>query len=90
MKVIDSTLQGKDSIVVQLTGSGKSLCFQFSPVYQQKKGIVVIPTISLMKDKVTNLGEKGIKSTFLGSAQLDKTVENIALNPSSEYYLCYT
>ena len=44
-----STLLGKDSIVVQPTGSGKSLCLQFPPVYQEKKGIVVTPTISLMR-----------------------------------------
>ena len=39
-KVIDSTLSGKDSIVVQPTGSGKSLCYQFPPVYQNKKALV--------------------------------------------------
>ena len=42
-----------------------------------------------MKDQVTNVGEKGIKSTFLGSAQLDKSIENVALNPSSEYRIIY-
>jgi len=49
-QVLDATLAGKDSIIVQPTGSGKSLCFQFPPVYEQKKAIVVIPTVSLMND----------------------------------------
>ena len=52
--VIDNTLSGKDSIIVQPTGSGKSLCYQFPPVYQNNKAIVVSPTISLMHDQVNN------------------------------------
>jgi hypothetical protein len=35
--------------------SGKSLCFQFPPVYQNKKGIIVTLTISLMQDQVHKL-----------------------------------
>ncbi|MDD9816535.1 MAG: RecQ family ATP-dependent DNA helicase [Gammaproteobacteria bacterium] len=88
-QVLDATLAGKDSIIVQPTGSGKSLCFQFPPVYEQKKAIVVVPTISLMNDQVTNLAEKGIKAVLLGSAQLDKSVEDIALSPKSDYRLVF-
>ena len=66
--VIDNALAGRDSIIVQPTCSGKSLCFQFPPVYTNKKAIVVSPTISMMYDQVTNLLGKKIKSTFLGSA----------------------
>ena len=44
-KVIHSTLLGKDSIVVQPTGSGKSLCFQFPPIYQQKKALLSHPQL---------------------------------------------
>lgn len=82
--VIDNTLAGRDSIVVQPTGSGKSLCFQFPPIYTNKKAIVISPTISLMYDQVTNLLDKKIKSTFLGFAQLDKTVEDRALSADGE------
>lgn len=88
-EVIDATLAGQDSIVVQPTGSGKSLCFQFPPVYQQKKAIVIAPTISLMEDQVTNLAEIGIKSILLGSAQLDKTAEDVALASDSEYPIIF-
>ena len=75
-KVIDNTMSGKYSIVVQPTGSGKSLCYQFPPVYQNKKALVVSPTISLMNDQVNTLSQKNIKATFLGSAQLDKATED--------------
>ena len=78
-KAIDAVLAGRDAIVVQPTGSGKSLCYQFPPIYDNIKAIVVSATISLVNDQVTNLAEKGIKSVFLGSAQLDKSAEDRAL-----------
>ena len=47
-EIILSVLEGKDTAVIQPTGSGKSLCFQFPAIYQHKKAIVVSPTIYLM------------------------------------------
>ena len=47
-EIILSVLEGKDTVVIQSTGSGKSLCFQFPAIYQHKKTVVVSPTISLM------------------------------------------
>ena len=78
-KIIDATLEGRDSLVIHPTGSGKSLCFQFPPVFQEKKAFVITPTISLMQDQVHGLLQKGISSTFLGSAQPDKQAEHHAL-----------
>ena len=88
-KVISALLSGKDCLVVHPTGSGKSLCFQFPPVFEGKKAIVVTPTISLMQDQVTNLEEKGIKAVYLGSAQLDVSVEDHALSPGSDVSLVF-
>ena len=34
--VINATLEGKDTLVIQPTGSGKSLCFLFPPVHENK------------------------------------------------------
>lgn len=65
-------------------GSGKSLCFQFPPIYMNEKAIIVTPTISLMYDQVEKLNGKGIHSTFLGSAQMDKCAETWALEPTSD------
>ena len=32
-RVIDAVLNNRDSLVIQPTGSGQSLCYQFSAVY---------------------------------------------------------
>ena len=83
-KIIDATLEGRDTLVIHPTGRGKSLCFQFPPVFQDKKAFVITPTISLMQDQVHGLQQKGINSTFLGSAQPNKQAECNALDPQSD------
>ena len=82
-------IKGKDSLIIQPTGSGKSLCFQFPPVYQNKKAIIITPTISLMQDQVHKLTGLGIPSVFLGSAQLDKSLETQALLPESKELIIF-
>ena len=68
--VINATLNGQDTLVVQPTGSGKSICLQFPPVYLNKKAIIVTPTISLMQDQVHKLNGIGVQSVLWGSAHL--------------------
>ncbi|KAK7812184.1 hypothetical protein U0070_014775 [Myodes glareolus] len=58
-KVIHSVLEERrDNVVVMATGYGKSLCFQYPPVYAGKIGIVISPLISLMEDQVLQLEGK--------------------------------
>ena len=87
--VIDATLNGQDTLVIQPTGSGKSICFQFPPIYLNKKAIIVTPTISLMQHQVHKLNGIGIQSVLLGSAQLDKQVEIHALQPDSKEQIIF-
>lgn len=54
------------------TGSGKSLCYQYPPVFLNQIAIVISPLISLMEDQVNNLEQQGIPAAFLGSAQTEK------------------
>ena len=82
--VIEATIDGKDSLVIYPTGSGKSICFQFPPLYMNKKAIIVTPIISLMYDQVEKLNSKGIHSIFLGSAQMDKHAETRPLEPTGD------
>ena len=79
-EAITALLSGQDCLVVQPTGSGKSLCFQFPAVHQNKISIVITPTISLMQDHVKNCELYGIKAAYFGSAQLDLHMEERILS----------
>ncbi|NXT73805.1 WRN helicase, partial [Zapornia atra] len=69
-KVIRSVLEDRrDNLVVMATGYGKSLCYQFPPVYTGRTGIVISPLISLMEDQVLQLSMSEIPACLLGSAQ---------------------
>ncbi|XP_074084393.1 bifunctional 3'-5' exonuclease/ATP-dependent helicase WRN isoform X2 [Macrotis lagotis] len=77
-KVIHSVLEERrDNLVVMATGYGKSLCFQFPPVFVDGIGIVVSPLISLMEDQVLQLQMSNIKACFLGSAQSDNVIQSV-------------
>uniref|UniRef100_A0A8B9MQ29 DNA 3'-5' helicase n=1 Tax=Accipiter nisus TaxID=211598 RepID=A0A8B9MQ29_9AVES len=69
-KVINSVLEHRrDNLVVMATGYGKSLCYQFPPVFTGCTGIVICPLISLMEDQVLQLTMSEIPACLLGSAQ---------------------
>ncbi|NXS53533.1 WRN helicase, partial [Brachypteracias leptosomus] len=77
-KVISSVLEDRrDNLVVMATGYGKSLCYQFPPVYTGHTGIVICPLISLMEDQVLQLSMSGIAACLLGSAQTRNVKESI-------------
>ncbi|KAM7227229.1 hypothetical protein CapIbe_021642 [Capra ibex] len=87
-KVIHSVLEErKDNVVVMATGYGKSLCFQYPPVYVGGIGLVISPLISLMEDQVLQLEISSIPACFLGSAQSKNVVENIKLGKYRIVYL---
>ncbi|XP_075412833.1 bifunctional 3'-5' exonuclease/ATP-dependent helicase WRN isoform X3 [Tenrec ecaudatus] len=86
-KVIHSVLEERrDNVVVMATGYGKSLCFQYPPVYEGKIGIVISPLISLMEDQVLQLAMSNIPACFLGSAQSKNVLEDVKL---SKYRIVY-
>ncbi|XP_014740421.1 PREDICTED: Werner syndrome ATP-dependent helicase isoform X6 [Sturnus vulgaris] len=77
-KVINSLLEDRrDNLVVMATGYGKSLCYQFPPVYTGHTGVVICPLISLMEDQVLQLTMTGIPACFLGSAQSKQVRDSI-------------
>ena len=79
LKIIQAALARKNTFVLQPTGSGKSLCFQFPPLVTKKMTVVLTPTIALMNDQTVAMTEKGIRATYLGSTQKDpKVKEKIA------------
>ncbi len=88
-EVIDAAISGKDTIVVQATGSGKSLCYQFPAVHTGKLSLVITPTVSLMKDQTDQLNRAGIPAAFVGSCQPDHSVEGKVFSPDSNIKILF-
>ena len=67
--MVRTVLQGKHAVIMQPTGSGKSICFQLPPFFGGGMALVIAPTLSLIHDQVHDLRSKGIPATFLCSTQ---------------------
>jgi ATP-dependent DNA helicase RecQ len=67
-QIIKRTLAGKSSLVLMPTGMGKSLCYQLPALMLPGLTIVISPLISLMKDQVDSLTEKGIDAAYINSS----------------------
>ena len=59
-EVVKGVLDGKNAIVIQPTGSGKSLCYQLPPFAGVGTAVIISPTLSLIYDQVEDLCLKGM------------------------------
>jgi ATP-dependent DNA helicase RecQ len=67
-EAVQAALEGRDTLVLMPTGSGKSLCFQLPALELHGMTIVVSPLIALMKDQVDQLRQKGIAAQEFNSS----------------------
>ena len=60
---------GKRVLMIEKTGFGKSLCFQFPATQFDGLTIIFSPLIALMRDQVKGLNERGISARYINSEQ---------------------
>src|SRR5512140_3572582 len=66
---IDKLLKGERVLLIEKTGFGKSLCFQFPAVIFEGITVVFSPLIALMRDQVKKLNSLGISAKCINSEQ---------------------
>ncbi len=66
-EIIQSLLEGKDTLAILPTGSGKSVCYQLPALITKGVCLVVSPLIALLKDQVQQLNKRNIPAAALYS-----------------------
>lgn len=89
-EIIQSVLDGHDTLALMPTGGGKSLCFQVPTMVLDGLCLVVTPLIALMKDQVENLRSRDIRAaaiyTGMTAEQQKIALDNCQFGP---YHFLY-
>jgi ATP-dependent DNA helicase RecQ len=90
-EIIQSVLDGKDTLALLPTGGGKSICFQVPALAQEGICLVISPLIALMKDQVQNLQKRNIPALAIYSGmhyqEIDRLLDNCVYGNVKFLYL---
>ena len=64
-EIVQSVLDGRDTLALMPTGGGKSLCFQVPTMAMNGLCLIITPLIALMKDQVENLRRRDIRAAAI-------------------------
>lgn len=68
-RAIERILRGERILMIERTGFGKSLCYQFPATQFDGVTVIFSPLIALMRDQVRSLCKRGIPAAFINSEQ---------------------
>jgi ATP-dependent DNA helicase RecQ len=81
-EVLESVLQGSDTLVIMPTGGGKSLCYQVPAFIRPGITLVISPLIALMKDQVDSLRVLDLSAeaihSLMGPREREEALHKIA------------
>ncbi|HKF47878.1 MAG TPA: ATP-dependent DNA helicase RecQ [Terracidiphilus sp.] len=72
-EAIESLLQGRDTLLVQPTGSGKSAVYQIAGALMDGSTVVVSPLIALQKDQADTIEASGLDGAAVVNSTLNTT-----------------
>ncbi|MGB3183744.1 MAG: DEAD/DEAH box helicase [Cyclobacteriaceae bacterium] len=76
-ETIDLLLQGNSVLLIEKTGFGKSLCYQFPATQFEGLTVIFSPLIALMRDQVHGLNRKDIAARLINFEQLEEEHEQV-------------
>ena len=85
-EIIQSVLDGNDTLALLPTGAGKSICYQIPALSKEGICIVISPLIALMKDQVFQLKKRNIKAAAIFSGLSYSEIDIILDNAQFGYY----
>jgi ATP-dependent DNA helicase RecQ len=76
-EIVQSVLEGRNTLAIMPTGGGKSLCFQLPALCREGVTVVISPLIALMRDQVRALRAAGVEAGALTSGNTDEETEEV-------------
>lgn len=85
-EVINSLLEGHDTLALMPTGGGKSITYQVPAMMCEGVALIISPLVALMKDQVDGLRRYGIRAGYLHSGQSRGEMLAVLDNCTFDYY----
>ena len=90
-EAVQAAIEGRDTVIIMPTGSGKSVCFQLPALELEGTAVVVSPLIALMKDQADTLRARGIAVAEVNSTlKADEEREAIEAISAGRVEFVYT